>query len=269
MKSAGMKSAGMYPDGINPEAMNSMDTGSFGISPEGRRLVIRNADFADFTEVWFDYLDLGRDYTAVKQKLSGDEHVRQAIVHGGGIRLLRQDLWETLISFIISANNRIPRIMKIVASISEAYGDKITYDGRTFYSFPSAERLAGSVLEQLMACRGGFRCRYIHNTARLVSEGSFSLDALAGLDSSKARDMLNQLPGVGDKVADCTLLYSGLKYDVFPTDVWVKRVMEELYFGRNASFKEIRQFSQEHFGDLAGFAQQYLFYYAREHKIGA
>jgi N-glycosylase/DNA lyase len=239
------------------------------ISLSEEKLLIRGAGFGDFTEVWFDYLDLGRDYSAIKEKLSADANVKKAIAFGGGIRLLRQDLWEALVSFIISTNNSIPRIMKIVAAISEAYGDKILHDGRTFYTFPDAERLANTSLEQLMICRGGFRCRYIHAAARLVVEGSIDLNVLGGLGTSEAREMLKRFMGVGDKVADCTLLYSGLKYDVFPTDVWVKRVMEELYFERDASFKEIWKFSSENFAELAGFAQQYLFYYAREHRIGA
>lgn len=239
------------------------------ISMSGSSVRISGSSLEDFKKVWFDYLDLGTDYSAIKTKLSADDNVRAAIAYGGGIRLLRQELWETLISFIISANNRIPRIMKIVESISEAYGDEIKYAGRTLYTFPEPDRLAGSSLEKLMLCRGGFRCRYIHEAAKLVASGSFELDKLRSLDTSEAREMLKQLPGVGYKVADCTLLYSGLKYDVFPTDVWVKRVMEQLYFGREASFKEIWQFADQRFGALAGFAQQYLFYYAREHKIGA
>jgi N-glycosylase/DNA lyase len=137
-----------------------------------------------------------------------------------------------------------------------------------YYSFPGADKLSEAGMEELEACRGGFRCKYILNTARMVKNGEVRLEELEGMDTGKAREELMKFPGVGPKVADCVLLYSGTKQDVFPTDVWVKRVMEELYFKREASFKEIQDFASSYFGDLAGFAQQYLFYYARENRIG-
>ncbi len=232
------------------------------------KLEISNSTAEDFKNIWFDYFDLGRDYSEIKEKLSKDEIMKNAIRFGYGIRLLRQDLWETLISFIISANNRIPMIMKVVAAISRMYGSEIVMDGKSYYTFPDVDSLAGSDLERLEMCKGGFRCRYILETARMVKEGRVNLAGLAGMTTDEARKELKKFPGVGDKVADCTLLYSGTKYDVFPTDVWVKRVMGELYFGRPATFSEIQDFAAGYFGDLAGFAQQYLFYYAREHKIG-
>lgn len=234
----------------------------------GDSLVMKNATEQDFINIWYDYLDLGRDYTKIKQQLKKDEIMEKAIEYGQGIRILRQELWETLISFIISANNMIPRIMKTVAAIAKTYGEEKRLEDKSFYTFPGIERLAGSCLEELDVCRGGFRCKYILNTAMLVKEKQVDLGALPGVDTSKAREELMKLPGVGPKVADCVLLYSGTKQNVFPTDVWVKRVMEELYFKREASFKEIHDFSRDYFGDLAGFAQQYLFYYARENRIG-
>jgi len=239
------------------------------ISYSDGRITIKNASQDDFIDMWFDYLDLGRDYSEVKKILSKDPILEKAIEFGYGIRILRQDIWETLISFIISANNMIPRIMKTVAVISKVYGDEISYAGKKYFTFPGIDKLAGSSLQELDVCRGGFRCKYILGTAHMIKEGVFDLEALGSTDTDEARKELTRLPGVGNKVADCVLLYSGTKQDVFPTDVWVKRVMEELYFKREASFKEIQEFAREHFGELAGFAQQYLFYYAREKKIGA
>jgi len=233
------------------------------------RLEISNTTIEDFKNIWFDYFDLGRDYSEIKRQLAKDEIMKKAIEFGYGIRLLRQDLWETLISFIISANNRIPMIMKVVEAISKMYGSEIIMDGKSCYTFPDGGKLAGSALEQLEMCRGGFRCKYILKTAQMVKDGTVNLANIANMTTDEAREELKKFPGVGNKVADCTLLYSGTKYDVFPTDVWVKRVMEELYFGRPATFGEIQSFASDYFGDLAGFAQQYLFYYAREHKIGA
>ncbi|MEG6612901.1 DNA glycosylase [Pseudoclostridium thermosuccinogenes] len=238
------------------------------ISYQNGTLVIKNSSLKDFQDIWFEYLDLGRDYGEIKALLDKDEHMKKAMEYGYGIRILKQDLWEVLISFIISANNRIPMIMKTVAAMSKLYGDEIQYDGMAYYSFPGADKLFEAGIEELEACRGGFRCKYILNTARMVKNGEVRLEELEGMDTGKAREELMKFPGVGPKVADCVLLYSGTKQDVFPTDVWVKRVMEELYFKREASFKEIQDFASSYFGDLAGFAQQYLFYYARENRIG-
>lgn len=238
------------------------------ISYQNGTLVIKNSSLKDFQDIWFEYLDLGRDYGKIKALLDKDEHMKKAMEYGYGIRILKQDLWEVLISFIISANNRIPMIMKTVAAMSKLYGDEIQYDGMAYYSFPGADKLFEAGIEELEACRGGFRCKYILNTARMVKNGEVRLEELEGMDTGKAREELMKFPGVGPKVADCVLLYSGTKQDVFPTDVWVKRVMEELYFKREASFKEIQDFASSYFGDLAGFAQQYLFYYARENRIG-
>lgn len=233
------------------------------------KLIIKNANIRDFIDFWFDYFDLGRDYTEVKTLLSKDEIMKKAIEFGWGIRLLKQDIWEALVSFVISANNRIPMIMKIVATISKEYGQELNFDNHHYYSFPEVSKISGASVGQLEVCKAGFRCRYISLTSQIVEEGTIKLNELGNLSTGSARDELMKLPGVGPKVADCVLLYSGTKYDVFPTDVWVKRVMEELYFKREASFKEIQEFSRDYFGELAGFAQQYLFYYARENKIGS
>jgi len=238
------------------------------ISFQDGTLVIKNSNLEDFLNIWFEYLDLGRDYSKIKAMLDKDEHMSKAIKFGHGIRILKQDIWEVLISFIISANNRIPMIMKTVAAISELYGDELQYDGASYYCFPDVDKLAASDISKLETCKAGFRCKYIVNTSEMIKRGEVRLQELGNMETSKAREELMKLPGVGPKVADCVLLYSATKHDVFPTDVWVKRVMEELYFKREASFKEIQDFASSYFGELAGFAQQYLFYYARENKIG-
>lgn len=233
------------------------------------KLIIKNSKIQDVIDFWFDYFDLGRDYTEIKVILSKDEIMKKAIEFGWGIRLLKQDIWETLVSFVISANNRIPMIMKVVASISKEYGKELIYDNHSYYSFPEVNKISGSSIKQLEVCKAGFRCKYISLTSQFVEEGVIDLYGLKNIPTDNAREALMKLPGVGPKVADCVLLYSGTKYNVFPTDVWVKRVMEELYFKREASFKEIQEFSKEKFGEFSGIAQQYLFYYARENKIGA
>jgi N-glycosylase/DNA lyase len=204
----------------------------------------------------------------VKEKICKDEIMRAAIEYGHGIRILKQELWETLISFIISANNRIPRIMKTIDVLSFEFGQELNFNSKSYYSFPEVEALSNSNVSALEICKGGFRCKYIYNTANIIKQGTINLEILDSGSTEEARTELTKLPGVGNKVADCTLLFSGKKKDVFPTDVWVKRVMEELYFKREASFKEIQDFAKDYFGDLTGFAQQYLFYYARGNRIG-
>ena len=159
--------------------------------------------------------------------------------------------------------------MKTIEAVCRKYGNKIEYDGNTYFTFPSIDALSATDVQELEVCRGGFRCKYVVETARKIASGEGDIKELNNLSADKAGEVLMKLPGVGPKVSDCILLYSGTKYEVFPTDVWVKRVMQELYFKREASIREIRKFAQEYFGELAGFAQQYLFYYARENGIGA
>lgn len=232
------------------------------------KLILHNVSSEEFEQIWFDYFDLGRDYGEIKKAVAIDGIMRKAVEFGSGIRLLRQEPWEVMISFILSSNNRIPRIMKIIEDLSRLFGRELDYMGRKYHAFPNVQALAACSSEQIDACRAGYRCGYIRKTADDIAKGRFDLTGLDGLDTGGARSYLQQLPGVGSKVADCILLYSGTRQDVFPTDVWVRRVMEELYFKRMASFQEIQQFALERFGKYAGFAQQYLFYYAREQKIG-
>lgn len=231
-------------------------------------LTLDNVTVEDFCRIWFDYFDLGRDYGEIKSAVAIDPIMEKAVEFGSGIRLLRQEPWEALLSFIISANNRIPRIMSIISQLSRLFGEETEYRGRKFYSFPDAKSLAGCSLEQIGECRAGYRCEYIRTTAAEVAKNGYDHERLSKMQTGDARKELLRFKGVGNKVADCALLYGGIKYDVFPVDVWVKRVMEELYFRREAGFAEIQEFASVKFGHNAGFAQQYLFYYAREHKIG-
>ncbi|MHB8062406.1 MAG: DNA-3-methyladenine glycosylase family protein [Ruminiclostridium sp.] len=230
-------------------------------------LYITNATEQDFIDIWYEYFDLGTDYSEIKAILEQDDIMKEAIKTGYGIRLLRQDFWELLISFIISANNMIPRIMKTVDTLSVLKGNCIDSDNN-LYSFPKISELANSTLEEINQCKAGFRCKYIYKTAQLIDKNNISREMLLSMDTNMARNELMKLPGVGPKVADCILLFSGLKYDVFPTDVWVKRVMEELYIKNDSSLKEIQKYAKDHFGALTGYAQQYLFYHARLNKIG-
>jgi N-glycosylase/DNA lyase len=217
-------------------------------------------------EFWINYFDLNLDYGIIKKKLSEDETLKEAVEAGNGIRILNQELFEIVISFIISANNRISMIKRAVEGLSRKFGETIQFEGKTYYSFPTPERLVEASLEEIEGC--GFRAAYIVDTTRVVAEGNVNLEAIKLMEHNEAHEALMQLKGIGPKVADCILLFSMKKNGAFPVDVWVKRIMQHFYLAPDVSLKKIRDFGMQKFGAYAGFAQQYLFYYARERKIG-
>ena len=222
-------------------------------------------------EIVDNYFDLNRDYELIKDKLSKvDNNMKQAIEYGKGIRILNQDLWETIISFIISANNNIPRIKGIIERIAEKYGKEIVFEGKKYYTFPTVDELSKASVEDLRKLGLGFRDVRVYETTRLIKTEKISLDEIKKeKEFNKVREMLLTLPGVGPKVADCILLFSDLKrLEAFPIDVWVRRVMNELYIHNEEESKvkkqDIEKIAYEKFGNLAGIAQQYLFYWKRE-----
>lgn len=230
-------------------------------------VILNNTNLTDFRNFWFDYFDLGRDYGAIKKELAKDPVLDMAIKHGKGIRILKQEPWELLISYIISANNSIPMISRSIGILSEMYGRKVRYKGNSYYAFPTPSELHEADIEGLSLCKAGFRCKYIYQAVRMINEGKLRLEQAAAKEIDNARESLMQVPGVGPKVADCIMLFSMQKYEAYPVDVWIKRVTEYFFLGRDVKMKEIRKFASEKFGALAGFAQEYLFYYARELKI--
>ena len=224
----------------------------------------------DIKEIVTNYFDLNRDYSEIKEKLSKiDENVNLSIQYGEGIRILNQDLWETIISFIISANNNIPRIKGIIERLSQKYGKEINWNGEKYYTFPTPEELKDVKVQDFRDLGTGFRDVRLYETTRMVLENKVVLKELYNIDTLEARDELLTLSGVGPKVADCILLFSDLKrFDVFPIDVWVRRVMNELYIKNPDETKvnknDIARIAKEKFGDLEGLAQQYLFYWKRD-----
>ena len=216
------------------------------------------------------YFDLDRDYEKIKQTLSNiDDNLAKSISYGAGIRLLNQDLWETIISFITSANNNIPRIKKIIETLARTYGKEIEFKGKTYYTFPKPEEMAMATVEDFRKAGLGFRDKYVYKVVQMVQSGKLDLNELEQMEeTSKIREVLLSLPGVGEKVADCILLFSSLKrLEVFPIDVWVRRVMNELYLKEDDETKvykkQIQKLAIEKYKDLAGIAQQYLFYWKR------
>lgn len=238
---------------------------------DGTDIVFKNTTEEEFNNIWYNYFDFGRNYNDIKKKISeNDEILQKAVEYAPGIRILNQDRFECLISFIISQNNRIPMIKKVISNISKKYGRYIgSVDGEEYYAFPNPEELIKADEAGLMECKTGFRAKYIIDAVQKVIHGEINLNT-DDMDTETLRKMLMTIKGVGPKVADCTMMFSFGRCETFPTDVWVKRIMSELYFnGREASVKEIHQKAEECFGDYAGYAQQYLFNYARQFKIGA
>ncbi|WP_425446328.1 DNA-3-methyladenine glycosylase family protein [Dethiothermospora halolimnae] len=253
---------------------NEEDDGSYtgvahekviNVKKEENNIILSNTNREDFNNIWYEYFDLDRDYKAIKEELSRDEVLKKSTDFGYGIRILNQDPWEILISFIISANNRIPRIKAAIELLSEKYGEYIEeYNGKKYYSFPKPEDITEKSVEDIKNCKTGFRARYIVNAADIVASGQMDIYAIKNLTTEDARKELMLFSGVGPKVSDCIMLFSMDKYDAFPIDVWVKRVMEYFYLDEDTKLKDIQKYAQNKFGKYAGFAQQYLFYYARE-----
>jgi N-glycosylase/DNA lyase len=229
-----------------------------------------------------NYLRLDDNLPAILSEISKDEHMRKAIRLFCGLRISRQEPWECLISYICATYKSIPAIKKMINSISKRFGKKLTFDGYDFYTFPKPTDLAQTSPKDLRSCGLGFRAERVLETAKIIDSGEFALEALKRLDYGKARRELLGLPGVGQKVADCVLLFSLEKLEAFPIDVWMKRAATNLYashfdssFIKRVSSKSsptpkeyetISSFGREYFGRYAGYAQEYLFHLLRKQQ---
>lgn len=222
-----------------------------------------SSDFED-SGFWKHYLGLDEDYEKIKKSFGFDLILDKCMEYGGGIRILKQDIWETVISFIISANNNITRISKIISALCENFGEKKSFGDKIYYTMPTPERLSKLSLEDLGVIKAGFRDKYISDAAKKVADGEIDLGKLKQMSDFDAKAELMKIKGVGNKVADCILLFSMSRYKVFPKDVWIKRILSDAY---GVTEKDMDGFAAEHFGDYAGIAQQYLFYYYRENDI--
>ena len=247
-----------------------VNKGVLNVEKQNEKIIFTGMLDGDIKEVVRFYFDLDRNYEEIKMQLSNiDKYLKTSVEYGKGIRILNQDLWETIISFIISANNNIPRIKGIIERISKKYGTEIEWNGEKYYTFPIPKQLGKATAEDLRSLGTGFRDIRIYETTQKVLSGEFNLKEIQKKDTLSAREELLSLSGVGPKVADCILLFSTLKrFDVFPIDVWVRRVMNELYIKNEDETKvsknEIAKIAEKKFGNLEGLAQQYLFYWKRE-----
>lgn len=247
-------------------------TGIFGnnvlnVKKENNNIIFSGICDGNIEAVCTHYFDLNSNYEEKKEAISSiDKYLANSIKYGNGIRILHQDLWETLISFIISANNNIPRIKGIIEKISKKYGKKITFREKEFYTFPTPIELSTASVQDLRALGLGFRDVRVYETTQRVLSKEIDLCELQNQnDVTKLKEDLLKIPGVGPKVADCIMLFALQKYQVFPVDVWVRRVISELYFnGEEQSTKVIQNFAKNKYGALAGLAQQYLFYWRRD-----
>ncbi len=208
--------------------------------------IFHDTDENTFINKWLDYFDFSTDYSELKRQFSEDETLSKACKFAGGIRLLKQNSWECLISFIISQNNNIPRIKGIIDRLCENYGGE----------FPAPHQLAEETPDSLSYLRSGFRAKYIADAAHRTAEGTTDLAAIAKMPIDEARTELKKILGVGPKVAECVLLFGMYRTEAFPIDVWIKRVLAEYYPDGFPSFA----------AQNAGIAQQYLFHYIRNLK---
>lgn len=249
-------------------------TGIFGHNvlnvKEEKDIVITGICNGNIEDICKNYFDLDRNYEEIKETLSLiDDNMKESIKYGEGIRILNQDLWEMIISFIISANNNIPRIKGIIERMSAKYGQEIRFRGTSYYTFPTIDELSQASVKDLKDLGLGFRDRYVYETTKKIKEGKINLENLKQESTNEVRKQLLTLTGVGPKVADCIMLFSTLKrFDVFPVDVWVRRVMNDLYIHNEdetkVNKKQIQEIARDKFGALEGIAQQYLFYWKRE-----
>lgn len=221
------------------------------ISQQGTTIVFHNCTKNDFENIWFNYFDLGTDYDKIRKELSTLHPVlKEAQQYAPGIRILRQEPWEALCSFIISQNNNIPRIKGIINRLCENFGDKLESGD---YTFPPANTLSRYTADDLAVLRSGFRAKYIVDASQKVANKEIILEEILTLPTPQTREELIKIKGVGPKVADCTMLYGMGKTDCFPLDVWMKRAMQVLF----------PTLTPQSFGKNAGVAQQYIFHYSR------
>ena len=238
------------------------------ISQDGTTLCVESStdeNAVGFVSYLRHYLDIGRDVPKILAEVNTDAYMHRAIEKLWGMRILNQELWETVASFILSQNNNVARIRGIIRRLSERFGERLTLAGYEDYSFPSPDALATATHAELLACGTGYRANYLQGAAQAVVRGELSLTAMKQMSYPEAKQALVRQNGIGEKVADCICLFSLGHLAALPIDVWIKRIFETLYLRRRATHREIREFAHNYFGDSVGYAQQYLFHYVHEY----
>ena len=238
------------------------------ISQNNNELIIKGITKEEYEKTFKHYLGLDNNYLNIINSLEGkDKSLDEAIIYGSGIRILNQDIWEMIISFIISGNNNIPRIKSSINKISERYGNLIKQiNGEKIYGFPTPKQLSLASIDDLRECGVGYRDKYIFKPTQMIVNNEVNLESIKDLNIDDLRNELMKLLGVGNKVADCIMLFSCNKLNAFPVDTWVKKILKEYYEIEYKSNKKINEFANDYFGEFAGIAQQYLFNYMRNKK---
>lgn len=240
--------------------------------------VIRVKQIGDMLKVWsnnekdlknvvINYFSLDKDYKKIEEEISCiDDNIQKSLKNSSGLRHLNQDFFECLISYIISANNNIPRISKSVNEISKRYGKKVMFENEEYYLFPTIDELKDVTIEDYRNCGVGFRDKYLYSTVNMIINDNIELEELKKYDTLKLKKILLSFKGVGNKVADCILLFSCGKSEVFPIDVWVEKVMKKLYFDNkeDVTKTQILEYACTNFKQYSGIVQQHLFYNIRE-----
>ena len=246
--------------------------GVLNVKEDGNNYIFKGSLSRKIKDVVYNYFDLKTNYFCIKEKLSGiDEFMKESINFGYGIRILNQDLWECIISFIISANNNIPRIKKIIEKLCINYGKEIEFNGKKYYTFPTSESLSKATVEDLRKIGLGFRDKRVFRTTKMVLDGEINLEELKACNNTTyIKNELLKLDGVGEKVANCIMLFSLKRFDTFPIDVWVRRVINDLYIHEEQEEKvsqmRIKELAEEKFSNYQGLAQQYLFYWRKSFR---
>lgn len=241
------------------------------IMEKDNSLVFLDKTINEVENIWIPYFDLNRDYGKIKEfLLKSDETLEPAIKEKNGVRILNQEFVETLISFIISQNKQIPHIKHIVKTISEIFGDYLgEVNGEKYYSFPNMKQLSSITEADFRKMKTGFRAPYLSDAVEKISTGIVNEKEIRTLNEEDARKKLMEIKGVGEKVANCVMLFSLGYRQAFPIDVWIKRIMETLYFnGKDTSKDIIGKRAKELYGEYGGYAQQYLFCFGRDNKVG-
>jgi len=237
-------------------------------------------EFENTDEIFVqNYFGLDDNLPRIFSQISKDEHIKNAVETFKGLRIIRQNPWECLISYICATYKNISAIKQMLLNLSKKFGDKICLDGYDFYTFPTSERLSRATIGKLVECGLGYRAKYVLETAKIAYENGFDFERLRKMTYEKAREELVNFPGVGLKVADCVLLFSLGKLEAFPVDVWIKRVILKYYAnhfpkefirkisGKNSltcsEYVRLNSFGRIYFGEYAGYAQEYLYHYER------
>ena len=230
---------------------------------DGETLLIDTADSRLTAEHVSRYFALDLDLSKILAAIDVDSQIHDAITQFPGLRILRQDSWECLASFILSSFNNIKRIQGMIDRLCQVYGEPVSYNGFRGCSFPAPEQIAGVPERRLRELGLGFRAPYLRDTAQLIADGRMPLETLKRTEYRVTKSSLLRCAGVGDKVADCVALFGFEKYEAFPIDLWMERVMRYYFGRRRMTPKRIHEFATRHFGRYAGYAQQYLYHYAR------